>query len=157
MANTLALIVTTIINSLLLPLLLTTNDHHVFSFTMPSYLPFPSTSLLQYHDGRFLSSTQLNVISSKQNSNGKSMSSSYYDQDDNTELNRTKFLLNQARGNIQESEMRATAAERRVAMLQKEIRELNDGMKDKGKETTDEEQIDVKNFANNNDNNDLEE
>ena len=44
---------------------------------------------------------------------------------DETELNRAKFLLNQAKGSLKESEMRATAAERRVALLAKEIKEMN--------------------------------
>ena len=35
-----------------------------------------------------------------------------------------KFMINQLRGSMQESEMRATAAEHRVAMLQGQIKEL---------------------------------
>ncbi len=46
--------------------------------------------------------------------------------DDKTELNRTKLLLSQARGDLQESEMRASAAEHRVARLQQEMKSLNE-------------------------------
>jgi len=42
---------------------------------------------------------------------------------DFTEVSRLRFMLNQLKGNMQESEMRAGAAERRVAMLQKQIRD----------------------------------
>lgn len=42
---------------------------------------------------------------------------------DFTEVSRLRFMLNQLKGNMQESEMRAGAAERRVAMLQKQIQD----------------------------------
>lgn len=46
------------------------------------------------------------------------------DKDDrDTEVKRIRFILNQLRGDFQESEMRATAAERRVATLQKSLNE----------------------------------
>lgn len=41
-----------------------------------------------------------------------------------TEVSRMKFMINQLKGNMQESEMRASAAENRVAMLQKQVRDL---------------------------------
>jgi len=44
--------------------------------------------------------------------------------EDRTEVSRMKFMINQLKGNMQESEMRASAAENRVAMLQKQIRDL---------------------------------
>ena len=50
--------------------------------------------------------------------------------DDKTELNRTKLLLSQARGDLQESEMRATAAEHRVARLKQEMKSLNEKVAD---------------------------
>ena len=43
---------------------------------------------------------------------------------DRTEVSRMKLMINQLKGNMQESEMRASAAENRVAMLQKQIRDL---------------------------------
>jgi chromosome segregation ATPase len=47
------------------------------------------------------------------------------DKDDRgTEVKRIRFILNQLRGDFQESEMRATAAERRVATLQKSLHEI---------------------------------
>jgi hypothetical protein len=41
-----------------------------------------------------------------------------------TEVSRLKFVINQLRGNMQESEMRASAAENRVAMLQQQMKEM---------------------------------
>lgn len=43
-----------------------------------------------------------------------------------TEVSRLKFMINQMKGTMQESEMRASAAENRVAMLQKQIKDLVD-------------------------------
>lgn len=43
---------------------------------------------------------------------------------DRTEVSRMKLMINQLKGNMQESEMRASAAENRVAMLQKQMRDL---------------------------------
>jgi len=43
---------------------------------------------------------------------------------DRTEVSRLKFVINQLKGNMQESEMRATAAENRVAMLQQQMKEM---------------------------------
>lgn len=48
---------------------------------------------------------------------------------DRTEVSRMKFRFSQLKGTLQESEMRATAAEHRVALLQKEIKDLGDGTK----------------------------
>jgi len=36
-----------------------------------------------------------------------------------------KFMINQLKGNMQESEMRASAAEYRVAMLQQKIKDMD--------------------------------
>ena len=47
-----------------------------------------------------------------------------------SEVSRMKFIVNQMKGNMQESEMRATAAENRVAMLQKQIRQLEQDKKE---------------------------
>lgn len=47
-----------------------------------------------------------------------------------SEVSRMKFIVNQMKGNVQESEMRATAAENRVAMLQKQIRQLEQDKKE---------------------------
>ena len=46
--------------------------------------------------------------------------------DRNNEVKRIKFMMNQLRGSLQESEMRATAAERRVAALQKSLNEMEE-------------------------------
>ena len=43
---------------------------------------------------------------------------------DRTEVSRMKFMINQLKGSAQESEMRADAAENRVAMLQLQIIKL---------------------------------
>jgi hypothetical protein len=43
---------------------------------------------------------------------------------DRTEVSRLKFVINQLKGNMQESEMRASAAENRVAMLQQQMKEM---------------------------------
>ncbi len=40
------------------------------------------------------------------------------------EVSRLKFMINQMKGNMKESEMRASAAENRVAMLQAQIKAL---------------------------------
>ncbi len=45
-----------------------------------------------------------------------------------TEVSRMKFQINQMKGNMKESEMRATAAEHRVGMLQKQLKELEDNV-----------------------------
>lgn len=50
--------------------------------------------------------------------------------DRNNELKRTKFALYQVKGNLQESEMRATAAERRVAVLTRDLNELQKDIKE---------------------------
>jgi hypothetical protein len=49
---------------------------------------------------------------------------------DRTEMSRLKFVINQLKGNMQESEMRASAAENRVAVLQQQLKEM-DGNKTK--------------------------
>jgi len=79
--------------------------------------------------GATAGATKSNNDNYKNNNNNKNNNSKdkykYQQRDPTTELNRTKFLLNQARGNLQESEMRATAAEHRVALLQNELKAVN--------------------------------
>mmetsp|Transcript_2518 Transcript_2518/g.3588 ORF Transcript_2518/g.3588 Transcript_2518/m.3588 type:complete len:439 (-) Transcript_2518:163-1479(-) len=79
--------------------------------------------------GATAGATKSNNDNYKNGNNNKNNNSKdkykYQQRDPTTELNRTKFLLNQARGNLQESEMRATAAEHRVALLQNELKAVN--------------------------------
>jgi chromosome segregation ATPase len=46
--------------------------------------------------------------------------------DNKTEEKRLKFIINQLKGNVQEADMRAGAAERRVAILQKTLKEMKE-------------------------------
>ena len=66
----------------------------------------------------------LQQVSTRNGADRKTTSSS-----DRTEVSRMKFRFSQLKGTLQESEMRATAAEHRVALLQKEIKDLGDGTK----------------------------
>ncbi len=70
------------------------------------------------------SKTQLYVAKERRSSdtrNNYASSNNNKRKETHTEINRLKFMLNQLKGNMKESELRATAAERRVAMLQAQI------------------------------------
>ncbi len=90
-----------------------------------------SSSFTSFHpNNSFVTSS---LYSTYRRANGKShqptkknSSSSRHQSEDRTELNRTKLLLSQARGNLKESEMRATAAENRVARLTQEMKLLTE-------------------------------
>lgn len=111
---------------LLMVALFVINHHHVSCFTLTTNKVLQQTSSTFLSDANADTSTitSTTLYSSPYKANGRSRNN-YNNGSDSTELNRAKFLLNQARGNLQESEMRATAAENRVAMLQKEIKEFN--------------------------------
>mmetsp|Transcript_16513 Transcript_16513/g.20185 ORF Transcript_16513/g.20185 Transcript_16513/m.20185 type:complete len:377 (-) Transcript_16513:181-1311(-) len=96
---------------------------HCFTTSPYSYSPSSNkrhgpTALID-STGTASAGTSLNSYNAKTRSSSSSSYKSKYD--DKTELNRTKFLMNQLKGNLQESEMRASAAERRVATLQKDL------------------------------------
>lgn len=74
-------------------------------------LTFPLTSTRQY------------ALKTKSNNKWDVSSTNLERDEPRTEVKRIRFILNQLRGDLQESEMRATAAERRVATLQKSLNE----------------------------------
>ena len=62
-----------------------------------------------------------------------------------TEVSRMKFMINQMKGTMKESEMRATAAEHRVGMLQKQLRDLeNNAESEENTENSREKMADLK-------------
>jgi hypothetical protein len=61
---------------------------------------------------------------------------------DRTEVSRLKFMINQLKGSAQESEMRAGAAENRVAMLQEQIKKLESAKNKQPKEKDDAPKVD---------------
>ena len=104
------------------------NQYYVASFLVQAPQKLYPSQNQQFHDN---TAFQRNGVSAKAKVSYRESTPSTrnrqtrYNGNNNTELNRLKFLYNQARGNLQESEMRATAAEHRVAMLQNKIKLLN--------------------------------
>lgn len=84
-----------------------------YTYTTSSYSP------------QTLSLTRVSATKTKYRNDNLSRDSSG---DNKTEEKRLKFIINQLKGNVQEADMRAAAAERRVAILQKTLNEMKENV-----------------------------